>query len=367
MNNIPKLLTSLSGEKITTKEMWENFRKKEIINLFSEYVYGVRDIEKPKKLYFEKEGETEVFGMRKRDIKCGFNDFSFTFSLYLPKTQDKPLPVFVYPYIESHERNYILNEKGNFVHKEYSDHCVPVKDITDRGFAIALMPTKGVYRDWEEHAEYKHGVFNAVKNPKGRQSNSWATISAWAWGLSRVIDYLETDSDINIKHVSAVGQSRGGKTALWTGANDNRVELTISNNSGCMGAAILRGKQGEHVKDINCTDWFCENFRAYNDREEMLPVDQHMLLAAIAPRYLYVTSSSNDAWSDPNNEFLACQMANEVYKLYGLKGAVVPDGKPKLDTAYTDGHIAYHNKTGEHSITYYDWNCFMDYFEKIIG
>lgn len=366
MSNIPKLLLSLSGETITTKEMWEQFRRKEVMHLLSEYVYGVRDIERPDNLFFKQKGETEFCGMRRKDIECGFGSFSFPFSLYLPKAQEGPFPIFVYSLIEGHEDTYHFDGNGNFVHKEHADYCMPAKNITNRGYAVAVMPTRGIYRDWEAHAEFKQGVFAAVKTAKKRQGHAWASISAWAWGMSRVIDYLETDRDIDARHIAAVGHSRGGKTALWAGATDERIELTVSNNSGCMGAAILRGKRGEHAKEINISDWFCENFKAYNDHEEMLPVDQHMLLAAIAPRYLYVTSSSEDAWADPDKEYLACQMASEVYGLYGLQGVVCPNEKPSLDTAYTEGHIAYHNKTGEHSITYYDWDQFMNFFDKII-
>lgn len=364
MKKIPKLLTTISGEKINNAVDWENFRRKEILNLFEEYVYGVRDIEKPNDLYFKKKSECDIKGMRCKELEGGFGGFSFPFYLYLPKKQNKPVPVFVYIMHEYQEDAYELDENGNL---SRGVGQIALKGATDRGFGVAVMPTRGIYRDWESQAKFKHGVFSAVSTPKGRQKNSWATISAWAWGASRVLDYLETDNDADDRNVAVIGHSRGGKTALWAAATDDRFKLSISNNSGCMGAAILRGKEGEHAKNINITDWFCENFSHFNEHEEMLPVDQHMLLALIAPRYVYVASSSRDGWADPKAEYKACHMAGEAFKLYFMKGLVAPEGEPQLEAPSHEGHIAYHMKEGDHSITAYDWENYMDYFEKIIN
>ena len=129
---------------------------------------------------------------------------------------------------------------------------------------------------------------------------------------------------------------------------------------------MLRGKRGEHVKDINVTDWFCRKFKEYNDCEEMLPVDQHMLVASIAPRYVYITDSIEDEWTDPDAELLSARLASEAYEIYGLKGIVAPE-KPALNEAYQEGHIAFHVKSGNHSITEFDWEKILDYFEKIIA
>ena len=366
MSKVPELMTTVSGEKITNAVDWETFRRKEILSMFEEYVYGVRDIERPENLYFKVLKETEIYGMKTKEIEVGFDDFSFTFTLYLPKKIKKPMPAFVFVGNEFIAREYKFNDEGN-LGIEGTEKQVPLKDITDRGFALAFMPTRDIYRDWELRANFKQGVFSAVKNQKGRQKNSWATISAWAWGTSRVLDYLETDKDIDSANVAVMGHSRGGKTALWAAATDTRFKLAVSNNSGCMGAALLRGKEGEHIKDINMTDWFCENFQAFNEHEEMLPVDQHMLLALIAPRYIYVTSSVLDTWADPQAEFRACHLATEAFRIYGwMPGIEAPEDKPELEVPYHDGHIAYHMKQGGHSLTRYDWDNVMDYFVKII-
>ena len=366
MEKIPELLVSLSGKKIENQSEWETFRRREILNLFEQYVYGVRDIEKPDGLTFKVTKDSTVNGMRCKEIEGSFNNYIFPFSLYLPLEQKSVVPAFVFAQHEFMHRSFVPDEKGNLINRKGGLAQIPLKDITDRGFAIAIIPNRYIYRDWEAKESFKQGVFASYDSPKDRQGNSWASISAWAWGASRVMDYLETDRDIDCQNVAVIGHSRGGKTALWAAATDHRFRLAISNNSGCMGAAVLRGKEGEHIKDINITDWFCENFKDFNEHEDMLPVDQHMLLALIAPRPVYVASSVLDTWADPKAEYLSCHMASEVYELYGLKGLVAPEGEPQLEVPFHEGSIAYHMKSGGHSITAYDWKNYMDYFEKNI-
>lgn len=365
MNKIPDILTSISGEKIDTVERWECFRREEIIDLFEKHMYGVRDIERPKDLKFTKVSEKCEYGMRIRKIQAVFNGFILPFLLYLPEKQDKKLPAFVFAEHEFMERNLVFDECGNMA-SDKTLSILPLKRITDRGFACAVVPTSKIYPDHPVKANFELGVFAHVNTPKGRDKHSWATISAWAWGLSRVVDYLETDADIDSSKIASIGHSRGGKTALWAAATDKRILLTVPNNSGCCGAAVLRGKRGEHAKDINITDWFCEKYKEYNECEELLPVDQHMLVASIAPRYVYITDSVEDEWCDPDAEFLSARLASEVFELYGLNGLVAPSA-PELNALYHEGHVAYHVKSGDHSITAFDWEAVMDYFDKIIA
>lgn len=355
-----KLMVSLAGQPIKTVEDWENFRRPELLMLLEDYVYGARPYEKPEKLTFTQTflaknwmGSGAIF----KEISIGVNDHAFPMYLFVPENAKGPVPAFLTIMNELRSLKYDFYETLDYPH-------LPVREIIARGYALAVMPTNAVSPDWWLYGEFKKGVFRAMQpDATQRTPRSWATLSGWAFGASRVLDYLETDIQIDHKKVAVIGHSRDGKAALWAGATDKRFQLVISNSSGCGGAAYTRGKKGEHLVDINISDWFCENYRRYNGREEMLPVDQHMLLATIAPRPLYVKSDIEDEWSDPDAEFYSAKLASEAYELYGLPG-LVADEKPEVGKAYHEGMIAYHVAPGDHALTTFDWHKYMDFADK---
>lgn len=354
------LLTSLSGCPITTTQEWEQFRRPELMMLLEDFLFGGRPCKKAESLTFSVKRQGENWLGSDADfteVQIRVNDIPFDLYLYTPHKAKKPAPCFAVVMYEQ------LTKEMDLEHTLDCD-ILPIARVVERGYAVAVMPTYPVAPDWIHKLSYQKGVFQALQpDLSQRTDRSWGTISGWAFGISCVMDYLLTDPRIDGNNVAVAGHSRAGKTALWAGATDQRFKLVISNSSGCGGAAYTRGKKGEHPIDINISDWFCGNYHRYNDREDMMPFDQHMLLAAIAPRALYVKSDALDEWADPDAELKSARLASAAYGLYGLKGLVAEE-TIRLMQPYHEGMIAYHRAVGDHHMDRHDWELYMDFADK---
>jgi hypothetical protein len=235
--------------------------------------------------------------------------------------------------------------------------------VVERGYALAIVDRAKIATD--DAATYRGRVINGFSGTGELPDDSWRAIAAWAWGASLALDCLEKEPAIDAKRVAVVGFSRMGKTALWAGAVDERFAAVISNESGAGGAALSRRNFGETVADLNLRfpHWFCGNYHRYDGREDDMPFDQHMLLALVAPRPVYVGSADDDLWSDPRGEFLACAAASPVYAMLGVSG-LPGDRMPVLEQPLASGRIGYHIRRGQHGFTDYDWQRYLDFLDR---
>ncbi|MFA7173768.1 MAG: acetylxylan esterase [Kiritimatiellia bacterium] len=361
---IPELLKSQDGTAVSDVPQWESQRRKEVLELFRTHVYGRNPVDKPADLKFEfLTPDKEMMdgkALRKR-IKVSFSGpggkHSFVFTAFIPKSK-QPVPAFL----------LICNRGYENIDPERIEKSPfwPAEQIVERGYAALTF--KNSELDPDNFDGFTNGVHQIFQpDPKMRKSDSWGTLAAWAWGASRVMDWIESEPLIDVKHVGVVGHSRGGKTALWCGAQDQRFALTISNNSGCGGAKLNRMNLPESESIAVITKafrhWFCSKFNEYAGNEDKLPVDQHMLIALMAPRLVYVASASEDNWAGQPAEFQSCVLASPAWKLYGLKG-LEQTTFPQPDAPIQIGHVGYHLRQGKHSLTEYDWKCYMDFADK---
>jgi hypothetical protein len=242
-----------------------------------------------------------------------------------------------------------------------------VEKVVGHGYATATVYYGDLCEDRNEGLTRDVATLFGTNAVEARRPDEWGSLGIWAWGLSRALDYLTTDPEIDGRRIAVHGHSRLGKAALWAGAQDERFALVISNDSGCGGAALSMRNFGETVERINQSFpfWFAKSFRAYNGREANLPVDQHELIALMAPRPVYVASAAADLWADPRGEFLSAKNAEPVYALFGKKGLGVAD-MPAIDHPVQGDALAYHVRTGGHDITPYDWSQYLTYADKVL-
>lgn len=356
---LPALFTASGGDPVHTVKAWEYRRREEIVRLFEEHVYGSVPDQFDSIRFEEANARSGAMDgsadLKEIDIEVARNGQSVTIRLvlFVPNGVPRPAPVFL-----------LINHRGpenmdpsHETRKEFW----PAETIVDRGYTAAVFDVEDVADDNNE--TFAKDVIEKLYPEQLDRPDGMRTLSAWVWGAMRVMDYLVRDPDIDPQRSVVVGHSRGGKTALWTGAQDQRWAITVSNESGAGGAALSRRRFGETVGMINrgFPYWFTPKFSRYNENESELPVDQHMLIACMAPRPVYVGSAEKDSWADPKGEFLSLKHAGEVYqKIYRLP-VRLPQTMPEVNRPVIKSYAGYHIRSGEHDLTLYDWHRFMDF------
>lgn len=363
--SIPDLFVNLKGQEIKTIQEWEQVRRPEIVNLFENNVYGTV----PKAidaLNFSvvNEDKMAMNGMatlKEIDIEVIYRSQSATMRLilFIPNQRKESAPVFL---LINHRDPENIDPT-----RKVKMGFWPAEEIVSRGYAAATFHVKDVSDD--DKVTFTEDILSKLYPEELEKENGMRGLGAWAWGAMRAMDYFETSPDIDAKKAAVIGHSRGGKASLWTGASDPRWAITISNESGAGGAAMSRRKFGETVERINTVFpyWFTDNFNKYNNNEALLPIDQHMLIAAMAPRAVYVASASEDLWADPKGEYMSLQLGTRVYReIYKMKG----DFPKEINSPGNPVHLPYaghHIREGKHNLTPYDWNLFMDFADNYYG
>jgi len=360
--DLPDPLATRTGGRVTTRDEW-TARRAEILEFFRQHVYG-RSPGKPAHLEFrvleEQPNAMEGAATLRRVAVMSTHQsraHRFEITLFLPNASQGRAPVFL-----------LLNNRppGNVdpTRQEKSGFW-PAEQVIARGYGVAALQVGDLAPD--DKLRFRQAVIELFEGTTEgpRPADAWGALAAWAWGASRALDYFETDSRVDATRVAVVGHSRGGKAALWAGAEDERFAMVVSNESGQGGAALSRRNFGETVARITeaFPHWFAGNYASFGGREDALPVDQHMLLALIAPRLLYVASADEDLWADPRGEYLSQVHASLVFALWG-DPPMTADAMPPLETPLVVGRRGYHVRRGSHNLTPYDWSRFVDFADR---
>jgi hypothetical protein len=355
----PNSLRLDNGDPVTTAAEWEGTRRAELLAAFRQNVYGQGLPDAPAPTF--QVTPTDFPGVTRKVVKITVvgpsGSGSFNLTLFVPKTGTKPRGTFL-----------MIDHRGSVgADPSQSSGYAPLPTILKAGYAFASFKVGEVAPDSRDGYRSKminlfHPANQALPDNAGR------AISAWAWAASRAMDYLQTDPDLDPAKVAVIGHSRSAKAALWAGAQDARFAAVISNDSGSTGAKLARRGDGgvgaETVGAINGSFpyWFPQTYKAYDDRVNSLPVDQHELLALVAPRRVVIGSATQDGNADPKGEFLAYTAAAQVYGLYGLgdTGLPSPAWPPAADKGFRGPAMSYHLRTGGHGLTAADWNVYLN-------
>lgn len=373
---LPDPLVSRDGTRVTDARTWERKRRPEVFAMFETYMFG-KAPGRPKAMHFEvKHIDPNALDGRatRKDVEiyftAGESDPSIKLQVYTPNGVAGPVPMFLG--ISFMHNCTVTDDPGVEVPETVATGRTPKRGamkeawqldmILENGYGLATYCYTDIDPDFDD--DFQNGIHPLFYTGSQQRPDpdQWGSIAAWAWGMSRAMDYLEKDKDVDSKHVAVIGHSRLGKTAVWAGASDPRFAMVLSGNSGCCGVAISRRMYGETIEAMNVRfpHWFCGNYKQFNNREMLAPFDQHELVALIAPRPIYIASAETDNWSDQKGEFLGGKGAEPVYALYGLKG-IGTDTMPGIDEPYADGHIAYHIRKGPHAVLRFDWEQFIKF------
>jgi len=375
---LPDVLTGFDGNKINTVEEWENKRRLEVIKFFAENLYGQvpepsDPIVKSFEIVSDDPNHIDELCTRKEikiTLKNKFGEVSMPLLLFIPNNVKGSVPaIFLYNGDDIRRERLELDGPQKY---GMTRNGVPLIQLMQRGIALITIDGNAFGRDFGiEGGNVKGGVVNLFFEP-GQQytkENEWGLIAVWAYAIRVGMDYVVTDHAIHPQQVAILGCSVNGKVALWAAANDQRIGMTLLATTGHGGDAIWRRQFGETLENM-CTylpSWLCRNANKYAKDIHEMPVDQHILLASIAPRPLFVGTSAFDLWADQKGQWIAAYNAKPAYDLYGKPVAFTSSKQPAVDMPIVESTIGYYVRSGYHGLTYYDWERYMEFIEYHFG
>lgn len=344
--NLPELMRMNDGTPVTSAEQWRK-RRTEILEILQENCYGRTPDALPASAEVIRTMDSFCAGKAPHQelavtLQTPGKPFTFPVHLFVPKKVKKP-PVFIH-----------INFRS-----DVPDRYCPVEEITDSGFAVAMFDYRTVTSD---DGDFTNGLAGEYIGNRERRPNEWGKIGMWAYAASRVLDVLTQMDCVDVSKAFVTGHSRLGKTAMWCAAQDERFAMGISNDSGCGGVSIERGKIGEHVDVITKVFpfWFCPHYHDFADDTTKMPFDQHFVPACVAPRVAYIASAEEDSWADPVSEFLSALAVSPAFEITGVKGLVYEDDElPTAPAVFHRGNVAYHVRLGQHYFSREDWKYQM--------
>lgn len=365
---LPDPLLDISGNRIDSPEQWKNERRPQLMGLFATTIYGrVPQPEQPIQTTYTVLSTDEHFFegrcTRKQVLITFENDrgkVAMHLALFTPNNVEGPVPILLRMGFADAEGAPV--ELENIQAYGRLKNGTPLIDFLKKGFGVACIKGGEVIG---EEVQFRRSIQQLFYRGKQSmpQADEWGVLAGISWQASRAVDYLLTESKVDPKQIALVGFSKLGKCALWAAAQDTRIAMVMSQNSGCAGAALWRRNFGETLSYMfRFPTWLCGNARKFIGKESDMPIDQHMLLACIAPRPVYVVSGIDDMWADNQGEYLSAHHATPVYELLGLKGQSTQE-RPAINQPADKRALAYHVRSGAHGYHQLDWDQYLAFME----
>jgi hypothetical protein len=386
---MPDPLLMFDGRRVENAEQWRQQRRPELKSLLEHYLYGAAPAPPDNVEAKVERSDANYFGGKatKKEVTITFGPPgtpAIHLLVVVPNRRQRPAAVFVGP--NFHGNHTLVNDAEVALPTVWMPDGTPgaedhratdagrgqeiavwnLESSIDRGYAVATFYCGDVDPDKPDFSDGVHAAYFSQGKTQP-DAHEWGTIAAWAWGISRAVDYLVTDADVDRERIAVVGHSRLGKTALLAAALDERIALAIPLQAGCGGTAPSRGRVGESVKQINdrFPHWFCGSFKQFNEQVDKLPFDQHALVALVAPRPVLFANAVEDEWANPKGQFEVLRAADPVYRFLGVDGLEATE-MPEPNRLIAS-RLGYFIRPGRHSMTLADWEAFWAFADQQFG